>query len=72
MRPLVSILVPCYNSEAWIDRTLESALAQTYPRCEIIVVDDGSTDGTLARMRGYEARGVRDRHAGEPRRLGSP
>src|SRR5207344_1733600 len=59
MRPLVSILVPCYNSQAWIDRTLESALAQTYPRCEIIVVDDGSTDGTLTRMRGYEARGVR-------------
>ena len=59
MRPLVSILVPCHNSEAWIDRTLESALAQTYPRCEIIVVDDGSTDGTPTRLRGYEARGVR-------------
>lgn len=59
MRPLVSILVPCHNSEAWIDRTLESALAQTYPHCEIIVVDDGSTDGTPARLRGYEARGVR-------------
>jgi glycosyltransferase involved in cell wall biosynthesis len=59
MRPLVSILIPSYNSEAWIDRTLESALAQTYPQCEIIVVDDGSTDGTLTRLRGYEARGVR-------------
>jgi len=47
MLPLVSILIPAYNSEAWIADTLQSALAQTWPRTEIIIVDDGSTDQTL-------------------------
>src|ERR1051326_2220353 len=47
MPPLVSILIPAYNSEAWIADTIKSALAQTWPRTEIIVVDDGSKDQTL-------------------------
>lgn len=47
MTPLVSILVPAYNAAPWIEATLASALAQTHPRCEIIVVDDGSKDRTL-------------------------
>ena len=42
--PLVSIIIPCYNGETFLRETLESALAQTYPRVEVIVVDDGSTD----------------------------
>jgi glycosyltransferase involved in cell wall biosynthesis len=46
MQPLVSILIPAYNSEAWIGETIQSAVAQTWPRKEIIVVDDGSKDGT--------------------------
>lgn len=46
MKPLVSILIPAYNAEAWIADTIRSAMAQTWPRKEIIVVDDGSTDGT--------------------------
>jgi glycosyltransferase involved in cell wall biosynthesis len=46
MKPLVSILIPAYNSEQWIGYTLKSAVAQTWPRKEIIVVDDGSKDGT--------------------------
>lgn len=45
-KPLVSILIPAYNSEAWIAYTLESAIAQTWQRKEIIVVDDGSRDRT--------------------------
>lgn len=51
MQPLVSILIPAYNAERWIGDTLRSVLAQTWPRKEIIVVDDGSKDGTLAAAR---------------------
>ena len=46
MTPLVSILIPAYNAERWIAETIRSALGQTWPRKEIIVVDDGSTDQT--------------------------
>lgn len=48
MEPLVSILVPAYNAQQWIAAALESALAQTWPRKEIIIVDDGSHDQTLS------------------------
>ncbi len=46
MKPLVSILIPAYNAADWITYTLQSAIAQTWPRKEIIVVDDGSSDRT--------------------------
>ncbi|MGB3536163.1 MAG: glycosyltransferase [Microcoleaceae cyanobacterium] len=45
--PLVSILIPTYNGEAFITEALQSALSQTYPNLEIIVSDDNSTDNTL-------------------------
>lgn len=48
MTPLVSILIPAYNAEPWIAETIQSALGQTWPNKEIIVVDDGSTDQTLS------------------------
>ena len=48
MKPLVSILIPSYNAERWIGDTIRSALAQTWPRKEIIIVDDGSRDRTLS------------------------
>lgn len=59
MRPLVSILIPAYNARDWIADTLRSALLQTWDRKEIIVVDDGSTDGTLAIAQRFESDGVR-------------
>lgn len=47
MKKLVSILIPAYNAEKWLYETIKSALNQTWPHKEIIIVDDGSTDGTL-------------------------
>jgi glycosyltransferase involved in cell wall biosynthesis len=58
MMPLVSILIPCYNAAPWVAATIESALAQSWSRCEIIVVDDGSRDESLAIARSFESRGV--------------
>ncbi len=48
MPPLVSILIPCYNAAPWLAQALSSALHQTWQHIEIIVVDDGSTDQSLA------------------------
>lgn len=45
--PLVSILIPAYNAEEWIGESIQSAISQTWPRTEIIVVDDGSKDRTV-------------------------
>src|SRR5271156_2795469 len=59
MKPLVSILIPAYNAEAWISDTLRSAIAQTWDRKEIIVVDDGSKDQTLAVARRFESAQLR-------------
>lgn len=52
----VSIVVPCLNRERWIRPTLDSIFAQTYPHIECIVMDGGSTDGTLDILDGYRNR----------------
>ncbi len=57
--PLVSILIPAHNAEKWVTDTIRSAVAQTWKRKEIIVVDDGSTDQTLAVARQFESKSVR-------------
>ena len=50
----VSVVIPVYNGEKHLRQTLESVLAQTCPPSEIIIVNDGSTDGSLAILSEYE------------------
>ena len=58
MKPLVSILIPAYNAEEFIADAIRSAIAQTWRHKEIIVVDDGSTDGTAEVARGFASKNV--------------
>ena len=53
MPPLVTIGIPCFNAAQWVRRAVESALAQTWPEREIIVVDDGSTNESLAVLKEF-------------------
>jgi len=68
MMPLVSVLLPAFNEAERIGKTLESILASSYPHLEVIVIDDGSTDATLAVAAGFagEHNGVRVRVLRKP------
>lgn len=57
-QPLVSIIIPLYNSELYIAETINCALNQTWKKIEIIIVDDGSTDGSLKIAKQFECDGV--------------
>jgi glycosyltransferase involved in cell wall biosynthesis len=50
----ISVVIPSYNSVRYIERTLDSILAQSYPSVEVIVLDGGSTDGTVDVLRRYD------------------
>lgn len=52
--PLVSIIIPCFNSEDFISECINSILDQDYTNIEIIVIDDGSTDHTVNQLKKYE------------------
>ncbi len=54
--PLVSVIVCAYNAEKFLAETLQTLIDQTYPKVEIVVVDDGSTDGTSAIIQGFGAK----------------
>jgi glycosyltransferase involved in cell wall biosynthesis len=51
--PFVSVIIPCWNAEPFIGDAIRSALAQTYPGTEAIVIDDGSTDGSLEIIKSF-------------------
>lgn len=53
MNPKVSILIPCYNAEKWIAYAIQSALEQSYVNKEVVVVDDGSKDGSLEIIKSF-------------------
>ena len=64
LAPLVSVVIPCYNSARYLAQTIQSVLAQTYARVEIIVVDDGSTDETHKIAQSYQLQYVYQTNGG--------
>ena len=62
--PLVSVVIPCYNQGRFLEEAIASVRAQTYPRVELIVVDDGSTDDTAAVAASLGARCIRQKNRG--------
>lgn len=59
MTELVSVLIPAYDAERWLGSAIRSAVAQTWPQIEVIVVDDGSKDGTLGVAKSFEGGSVK-------------
>lgn len=59
MEPLISVIVPVYNVEKYLDRCVESIVNQTYRNLEIILVDDGSTDSSSAMCDVWASRDAR-------------
>ena len=62
MSLLVSIIIPAFNVNHFIKKTLESCINQTYVNLEIIVIDDGSTDGTSEKIEEYKKKDSRIKH----------
>ncbi|MDY5858658.1 MAG: glycosyltransferase [Porphyromonas sp.] len=65
-RPLISVIVPVYNVEAYLPQCLDSLVGQTYPHLDIILVNDGSPDNSLAICENYAARDERIRVVSRP------
>jgi len=67
--PKISIVIPAYNREQYIGEAIESAIAQTTPSMEIVIIDDGSTDNTAEIVSRYVSNNVRyvwKEHEGQP------
>ena len=57
--PLVTLIIPVYNAERYLRRCLDSVAAQTFTDMEVLLMNDGSTDGSLAICKEYEERDLR-------------
>ena len=68
--PLVSIVVPAWNTAAYLQDTLQSMSNQVYQNYKVIMVDDGSTDDTFAIMQAWAERDRRFRAMRQPANLG--
>ncbi|HEY1360223.1 MAG TPA: glycosyltransferase family A protein [Thermoleophilaceae bacterium] len=63
-KPLISVVIPAYNGETFLEQAIESVLAQTWQRTELVVVDDGSTDRSAEIAGSYPVRLVRQENSG--------
>lgn len=70
--PLISVVLPAYNAEAYLDAAIASLLTQTYRNIEVIAIDDGSSDDTLAILNRWADRDSRIRVVSRPNRGISP
>lgn len=70
MQPLVNVLICAYNAEKYFAQSLSAVTGQTWRNLEILIVDDGSTDGTLAIARRFQEHDGRIRIISNPRNLG--
>ena len=59
MTPLISVIIPIYNVENYLARCLDSVVNQTYPNLEIILVNDGTPDGSVAIAEAYQEKDKR-------------
>nr|WP_249352754.1 glycosyltransferase family 2 protein [Neisseria gonorrhoeae] len=70
MQPLVSVLICAYNVEKYFAQSLSAVVGQTWRNLDILIVDDGSTDGTPAIARHFQEQDGRIRIISNPRNLG--
>jgi glycosyltransferase involved in cell wall biosynthesis len=64
--PLISVCMPVYNAERYVSEAIESVLSQTFKDFEFLILDDGSTDGSLAILKGHAERDPRIRLTSRP------
>jgi glycosyltransferase involved in cell wall biosynthesis len=62
--PLVTVIIPCYNGEAFVQEAITSALAQTYRHVEVIVINDGSTDRSAEIIQAHPVRYIQQENRG--------
>ena len=68
--PKISIITPSYNQAKYIDQTIQSVLGQDYPNLAYIVIDGGSTDGTIEILKKFNKQNKKARHQRATEQLG--